>query len=270
MPSQLHAESTERASESVRRTAIPRDRSERSVSYLPLPILASLNHVVILVNDVTAAIAPVQDMVNKTTSRCSGCSWHQQRLTVATNPCKVECSLFTPPFLLPLFTPSRRAATSDQTWLNERQHGDVDCEFPPRWFDLRQKSFTAERSQMVLLRYWGVETVASLAGSRSETDRATFAAINGCGRLRFMSVQFEVFGVGAGVGREGLAGHLAVGGVARSGDRPQRGAALREVSRRRREVVRVMHCQLLRTLPWSSCDSLNTADRKLDTFVRSR
>ena len=37
--------------------------------------------VFILVKDVTPAIAPVQDMVNKTTSRCSGCSWHEHRLT---------------------------------------------------------------------------------------------------------------------------------------------------------------------------------------------
>ena len=51
-------------------------------------LLVSLQHqvdkrgeVVILVKDVTLAIAPVQDMVNKTASRCSGCSWHEHRLT---------------------------------------------------------------------------------------------------------------------------------------------------------------------------------------------
>lgn len=37
--------------------------------------------VAILVEDITAAIAPVEDMVNKTTSGCSGCSWHHHRLT---------------------------------------------------------------------------------------------------------------------------------------------------------------------------------------------
>ena len=41
--------------------------------------------VVILVKDVTAAIAPVQEVASKATS---GCSWHDQRLVAATTRVK--------------------------------------------------------------------------------------------------------------------------------------------------------------------------------------
>lgn len=39
--------------------------------------------VVVLVKDVTEAMSPVQDMADKTTSCCSGCSWDQRRFTPA-------------------------------------------------------------------------------------------------------------------------------------------------------------------------------------------
>ena len=56
-------------------------------------LLVSLPHqvhkrgkIVIFVEDIAAAIAPVQDMINKTTARSSGCSWHSSSLTPTNLP----------------------------------------------------------------------------------------------------------------------------------------------------------------------------------------
>ena len=46
------------------------------------------SEIVLVVEDIAATIAPVQDMVNIITARSSGCTWHSLSITPTKSPVK--------------------------------------------------------------------------------------------------------------------------------------------------------------------------------------